>query len=153
MYWLGGISGNLAWGLSISRIPQPRNGMRINWNHFLTLESTHSRSILVVPILAYGFGFLTKLLQTDFGERIPHANVVFHDGSDPMRIHNTYSVVYNELVFRLLEKRFGKGEAVLFARSATAGGQRSALPRLWSPTLIENSRRFPVVSAFVSQKV
>lgn len=62
--------------------------------------------------------------KTDFGERIPHANVVFHDGSDPMRIHNTYSVVYNELVFRLLEKRFGKGEAVLFARSATAGGQR-----------------------------
>ncbi|OBZ75677.1 Alpha-xylosidase [Grifola frondosa] len=62
--------------------------------------------------------------KTDFGERIPHASVVFHDGSDPMRMHNTYSVVYNEMVFRLLERRFGKGEAVVFARSATAGGQR-----------------------------
>ncbi|KAI0371721.1 alpha-glucosidase [Pilatotrama ljubarskyi] len=62
--------------------------------------------------------------KTDFGERIPHANVVFHDGSDPKRVHNTYSVIYNEMVFQLLERRFGKGEAVVFARSATAGGQR-----------------------------
>ncbi|KAL7283205.1 hypothetical protein ACG7TL_002632 [Trametes sanguinea] len=62
--------------------------------------------------------------KTDFGERIPHADVVFYDGSDPKRIHNTYSVIYNEMVFRLLERRFGKGEAVVFARSATAGGQR-----------------------------
>ncbi|KAI0646837.1 alpha-glucosidase [Trametes meyenii] len=62
--------------------------------------------------------------KTDFGERIPHANVVFHDGSDPMRMHNTFSVIYNEMVFRLLERRLGKGEAVVFARSATAGGQR-----------------------------
>ncbi|KAG6853200.1 hypothetical protein C0991_006149 [Blastosporella zonata] len=50
--------------------------------------------------------------KTDFGERIPHADVVFHDGSDPMRIHNTYSVIYNEMVFDLLKKRFGEGEAV-----------------------------------------
>ncbi|OJT14122.1 Alpha-xylosidase [Trametes pubescens] len=62
--------------------------------------------------------------KTDFGERIPHANVAFHDGSDPMRVHNAYSVIYNEMVFRLLERRFGKGEAVVFARSAAAGGQR-----------------------------
>ncbi|PIL23787.1 hypothetical protein GSI_13537 [Ganoderma sinense ZZ0214-1] len=62
--------------------------------------------------------------KTDFGERIPHANVVFHDGSDPLRVHNTYSVIYNEMVFGLLERRFGKAEAVVFARSATAGGQR-----------------------------
>ncbi|KAK7693213.1 hypothetical protein QCA50_002779 [Cerrena zonata] len=62
--------------------------------------------------------------KTDFGERIPHANVIFHDGSNPLRMHNAYSVLYNELVFGLLEKRFGKGEAVVFARSAAAGGQR-----------------------------
>ena len=59
---------------------------------------------------------------------------MFHDGSDPVRMHNTYSVLYNEMVFRLLERRFGKGEAVVFARSATAGGQRfpvvSTLPML-----------------------
>ncbi|KAI0085476.1 alpha-glucosidase [Irpex rosettiformis] len=62
--------------------------------------------------------------KTDFGERIPHANVVFHDGSDPHRIHNLYSVQYNELVFDLLKRRFGEGEAVVFARSGTVGGQR-----------------------------
>jgi alpha-glucosidase (family GH31 glycosyl hydrolase) len=62
--------------------------------------------------------------QTDFGERIPHASVVYHDGSDPMRMHNSYAVIYNELVFTLLEKRLGKGEAVVFARTAAAGGQR-----------------------------
>jgi len=63
-------------------------------------------------------------VQTDFGERIPHASVVFHDKSDPMRIHNKFSVIYNEMVFGLLKERFGEGEAVVFARSATVGGQR-----------------------------
>ncbi|KIJ69507.1 glycoside hydrolase family 31 protein [Hydnomerulius pinastri MD-312] len=62
--------------------------------------------------------------KTDFGERIPHANIKYHDGSDPMRMHNAYAVLYNELVFNLLEKKFGKGEAVVFARASAAGGQR-----------------------------
>ncbi|EJD05670.1 alpha-glucosidase [Fomitiporia mediterranea MF3/22] len=62
--------------------------------------------------------------KTDFGERIPHANVKFFDGSDPKRMHNAYSVIYNELVFKLLEKRFGKDDAVVFARASATGGQR-----------------------------
>ncbi|KAF9533397.1 glycosyl hydrolases family 31-domain-containing protein [Crepidotus variabilis] len=62
--------------------------------------------------------------KTDFGERIPHVNIKYHDGSDPMRMHNTYSVQYNELVFNLLRDRFGVGEAVVFARASTVGGQR-----------------------------
>ena len=41
-----------------------------------------------------------------------------------MRIHNTYAVLYNKVVFDLLKERFGEGEAVVFARSATVGGQR-----------------------------
>lgn len=41
-----------------------------------------------------------------------------------MRMHNSYAVQYNELVFGLLEKRFGRHEAVVFARTAAAGGQR-----------------------------
>ena len=49
---------------------------------------------------------------------------MFHDGSDPMRMHNAYSVVYNEMVFDVLKRRFGEGEAVVFARAASAGGQR-----------------------------
>ncbi len=61
--------------------------------------------------------------KTDFGERIP-TDVVYHDGSDPVRMHNTYPLLYNQTVFDLLQARRGVGEAVLFARSATTGGQR-----------------------------
>ncbi|MBT2400359.1 alpha-xylosidase, partial [Streptomyces sp. ISL-100] len=61
--------------------------------------------------------------KTDFGERVP-TDVVWHDGSDPERMHNYYTHLYNRTVFELLEKERGSGEAVLFARSATAGGQQ-----------------------------
>ena len=61
--------------------------------------------------------------KTDFGERIP-TDVVYYDGSDPQKMHNYYSYLYNKTVFELLERKLGKGEAVLFARSATAGGQK-----------------------------
>jgi alpha-D-xyloside xylohydrolase len=61
--------------------------------------------------------------KTDFGERIP-TDVVYHDGSDPVRMHNYYTQLYNKCVFDLLEKERGIGEACLFARSATAGGQQ-----------------------------
>jgi len=61
--------------------------------------------------------------KTDFGERIP-TNVVYHDGSDPMKMHNYYTYLYNKTVYELLERKLGKGEAVLFARSATVGGQK-----------------------------
>ncbi|MCR4703850.1 MAG: alpha-xylosidase [Saccharofermentans sp.] len=62
--------------------------------------------------------------KTDFGERIPVIDVVFSDGSDPLRMHNYYTYLYNKAVFELLEKEKGKGEAVVFARSATAGCQK-----------------------------
>lgn len=61
--------------------------------------------------------------KTDFGERIP-TDVVYHDGSDPVKMHNYYPFLYNQTVFETLERRLGKGEAVVFARSATAGCQR-----------------------------
>lgn len=61
--------------------------------------------------------------KTDFGERIP-TDVVYYDGSDPIKMHNYYTYLYNKVVFELLERKRGKGEAVLFARSATAGGQK-----------------------------
>lgn len=62
--------------------------------------------------------------KTDFGERIPTEDVVYFDGSDPMKMHNFYTYLYNKTVYELLERKRGKGEAVLFARSATAGGQK-----------------------------
>ncbi|NEA15724.1 alpha-xylosidase [Streptomyces halstedii] len=61
--------------------------------------------------------------KTDFGERVP-TDVLWHDGSDPERMHNYYAQLYNKAVFDLLERERGAGEAVLFARSATAGGQQ-----------------------------
>lgn len=61
--------------------------------------------------------------KTDFGERIP-VNCVYADGSDPEKMHNYYTYLYNQTVFELLERKRGKEEAVLFARSATVGGQK-----------------------------
>lgn len=61
--------------------------------------------------------------KTDFGERIP-TNVVYHDGSDPVKMHNYYTYLYNKTVFEALEESRGKNEAMLFARSATPGSQQ-----------------------------
>jgi alpha-D-xyloside xylohydrolase len=66
--------------------------------------------------------------KTDFGERIP-TDVVWHDGSDPEQMHNWYTQLYNEAVHAVLVEQRGPEDAVLFARSATVGGQR--LPVHW----------------------
>ncbi len=76
-------------------------------------------------------GHLRRLLamgvdcfKTDFGERIPDRDVVYHDGSDPVEMHNLYALQYNEAVFELLREVRGEAEAVVFARSTYASGQR-----------------------------
>ena len=61
--------------------------------------------------------------KTDFGERIPDTDVVYHDGSDPVEMHNLYALQYNEVVFNLLREVKG-ADAVVFARSTYASGQR-----------------------------
>jgi len=66
--------------------------------------------------------------KTDFGERIP-LEVDYFDGSSPERMHNWYTQLYNQAVFEVLEEQRGEGDAVLFARSATVGGQQ--LPVHW----------------------
>jgi alpha-D-xyloside xylohydrolase len=66
--------------------------------------------------------------KTDFGERVP-VDVEYFDGSNPERMHNFYTELYNRAVFDVLEERRGVGEAVVFARSATVGGQ--AMPVHW----------------------
>lgn len=67
--------------------------------------------------------------KTDFGERIPVKDIAYFDHSDPVKMHNYYTYLYNQAVFELLERERGKGEAVLFARSATVGGQK--FPAHW----------------------
>ena len=61
--------------------------------------------------------------KTDFGERIP-TDVTYFDGSDSVRMHNLYTYLYNKCVFEVLEEAKGKNKAILFARSATVGGQK-----------------------------
>ena len=61
--------------------------------------------------------------KTDFGERIP-TNCKYFDGSDPEKMHNYYTQIYNKVVFDVVKEVKGENEAVLFARSATAGGQQ-----------------------------
>ncbi|WP_283147593.1 alpha-xylosidase [Silvimonas soli] len=80
-------------------------------------------------------GHLRRLLdmgvdcfKTDFGERIP-TDVVYHDGSDPQKMHNYYSYLYNKVVFDVLVEKRGAAEAVVFARSGTVGSQK--LPVHW----------------------
>ena len=74
---------------------------------------------------------LTALLEmgvdcfkTDFGERIPDENVRYFDGSDPKKMHNFYSYLYNETVFETIKRVKGEEDAVVFARSGTSGGQK-----------------------------
>ncbi len=81
--------------------------------------------------VAWYQGHLRRLLamgvdcfKTDFGERIPDKDVVYFDGSDPVEMHNLYALQYNEAVYNLLVEVRGEEEAVVFARSTYASGQR-----------------------------
>ena len=76
-------------------------------------------------------GYLKQLLdmgidcfKTDFGERIPVRDIAYSDGSDPVKMHNYYTHLFNKAVFMLLQKEKGMNEAVVFARSASGGGQQ-----------------------------
>jgi alpha-D-xyloside xylohydrolase len=75
--------------------------------------------------------------KTDFGESIP-TEVRYFDGSDPERMHNYYTYLYNQTVFDLLREEKGEGQAVVFARSTTAGGQK--FPVHWGG---DNSSSYP----------
>lgn len=62
-------------------------------------------------------------IKTDFGERIPR-DVVWYDGSPKLSMYNWYTQLYNQAVFEAIEETYGKGNACLYARSATVGGQQ-----------------------------
>jgi alpha-D-xyloside xylohydrolase len=84
------------------------------------------------PLLDMG----VDCFKTDFGERIP-LDVVYFDGSDPEQMHNLYTQLYNETVFELLTEH-SKQDAIVFARSATVGGQ--TMPVHWGG---DNSATYP----------
>ena len=64
--------------------------------------------------------------KTDFGERIP-TDVVYHDGSDPFKMHNYYSYLYNKTVFDLLREE--RGERRCNCLCAFRHNRRTAIPR------------------------
>ena len=42
--------------------------------------------------------------KTDFGERIP-TDCVYYDGSDPVKMHNYYTYMYNKTVHDVIAKK------------------------------------------------
>ncbi|KAJ0417006.1 glycosyl hydrolases family 31-domain-containing protein [Aspergillus carlsbadensis] len=62
--------------------------------------------------------------KTDFAERIPVNGVAYHDGSDPVRMHNYYALLYNKIVYETMTSVSGKSNSLLFARSTSVGGQK-----------------------------
>ena len=75
------------------------------------------------PLLEMG----VDTFKTDFGERIP-TDVQYFNGADPEQMHNLYALIYNQTVWELMQEMKGD-QAILFARSATAGGQ--SMPVHW----------------------
>ncbi|KAL2817372.1 glycosyl hydrolases family 31-domain-containing protein [Aspergillus granulosus] len=76
-------------------------------------------------------GHLTRLMdlgidtfKTDFAERIPVRGITYHDGSDPVRMHNYYALLYNKIVYETMTAVSGKSNSLLFARSTSVGGQK-----------------------------
>jgi alpha-D-xyloside xylohydrolase len=61
--------------------------------------------------------------KTDGGDELP-TDVRYFDGSDPERMRNYYSFLYNRAVHELLVSVRGPEQACLFARAATATCQR-----------------------------
>jgi alpha-D-xyloside xylohydrolase len=77
------------------------------------------------PLLEMG----VDTFKTDFGESTP-PDAVYYSGECGLEMHNYYTYLYNKTVFELLTDYFGKGNAVVFARSATAGSNQ--FPVHWS---------------------
>ena len=65
--------------------------------------------------------------KTDFGERIPPTSYTMTDLTRK-RCTTTTRISITNVCTRLLERKLGKGQAVLFARSATVGGQKFPCP-------------------------
>jgi alpha-D-xyloside xylohydrolase len=64
------------------------------------------------------------VFKTDFGEGIP-ADAVAHDGTTGERLHNAYTLAYNDLVADVTAAETGRA-GLVWGRSTYAGGQRHA---------------------------
>lgn len=62
------------------------------------------------------------VMKPDFGEQVPAAGVVAHNGDSGARLHNVYALLYNRCCFEAAERYFGQG--LVFSRAGWAGSQR-----------------------------
>lgn len=69
-----------------------------------------------------------SVIKADFGEGAPPDAVYYGYPSESM--HNLYPLLYNKAIFEMTEEFYGKGQGIIWARSAWAGSQR--YPVHWS---------------------
>ena len=72
--------------------------------------------------------------KTDFGERIP-TDVVYSDGSDPEKMHNYYTFLYNRLVFETLKRlraRAKRSSSPARRPSAASASRCTGAATMWS---------------------
>ncbi len=62
-----------------------------------------------------------SVFKSDFGEQAP-VDAVYHDGRSGLEMHNLYPLLYNQAVFELTKRYFGRG--LTWGRSGYAGSQR-----------------------------
>lgn len=62
------------------------------------------------------------VMKTDFGESVPD-EVIAYNGDSGERLHNVYSLLYNQCVFEATEL-YGKGKPMVWGRSGWTGSQR-----------------------------
>ncbi len=63
-----------------------------------------------------------SVMKTDYGEAVPEGVVGFN-GDTGMRLHNAYTLLYNQCAYEAAEK-YSQDEPLVWGRSAWAGGQR-----------------------------
>lgn len=90
----------------------------MGWVDFTNPEATIWYKNELKKLLRQG----VDCFKTDFGERVP-TDVIWFDGSDPQRMHNYYTYLYNQAVYEAIAEERGEEEAIVFARSGTAGSQ------------------------------
>ncbi|KAF4630126.1 hypothetical protein G7Y89_g8017 [Cudoniella acicularis] len=130
--YLGQASPVFKYAASQGYLLRRRNGDIFQWDLWQTgmgiVDFTNPNAIKwYVSCLEKLFDTGVDAIKTDFGERIPSEDVEWFDSSDPKKMHNYYAFIYNKIVYEALQNRFGANEAVLFARTATAGTQRFPL--------------------------
>ncbi|MCK4726033.1 MAG: glycoside hydrolase family 31 protein [Anaerolineales bacterium] len=73
------------------------------------------------------FDIGVSVMKTDYGESIPE-DVVAHNGDTGRRLHNVYSLLYNQCVYDAT-KKYSRDGAMVWGRAGWAGSQRC--PMQW----------------------